>query len=612
MRINANVADVVGFDPNKLHEKYIAERDKRVFRGTRDYADVGNEYADLDEDPNAGEVPHREPIIEERDTIVIGGGLAGLVLGVKLRKAGIDDFRIIERGGDFGGAWYWNRYPGVRCDVESYVYIPLLEEADTIPSERYAVGSEILAHCRALGEKFDLYDEALFNTSVTLIQWEEDTTRWIVRTDRGDVIKAKQLLVSNGRFHRAKLPKMPGLRDFKGKIFHSSRWDYEYTGGSPDGGLTGLADKRVALVGTGATALQILPLLAEDAKHVYLVQRTPASVDARNNHPTDLEWYKSQPPGWQQERMDDFMMTMAGQPSPQPIVTDCWTDVVSIITKWNGEADPRLGEATPQELQQLADYVKMEQVRNRIATVVENSDTAERLKPWFNLFCKRPGFSDEYLPTFNRPNVDLVDTEGRGVERLTEDGMIVNGEEIKVDCIIFATGFEVNLYPHEMGGYELIGRDGISLADYWKDGMRTVHGIRVNGFPNLHIIGNLAQSAVVWNYPHIMMIQADHAVRVAAYALHNDVEITEISRADEDAWLEEMDAKRDTSRLEFFAECTPGYMNSEGGTHGRASTFATTYGGGPVVYQQFLRELEERFEDEASGKTVGIEGKVAS
>jgi cyclohexanone monooxygenase len=599
MKLNIDVTGIVPFDPDMLHEKYMAERAKRLRPGSREYADIIDEFEDLDADPNVGDIPYREPRIEERDAIVVGGGLAGVVTGVRLRQAGIEDMLIIERGGDFGGAWYWNRYPGVRCDVESYIYIPLLEEVDTVPTERYAVGEEILAHCRRLGEKFRLYDAALFNTSVTSILWDEESQRWIVRTDRGDIIKARQMLVSNGRFHRAKLPRLAGLRDYRGKIFHSSRWDYDYTGGGPGGGLDKLADKRVALVGSGATALQILPLLAKDAGHVVMVQRTPAAVDARNNHPTDVDWYRSQPPGWQQERMDDFMLTMTGSPKPAPIVKDCWTDVVNIVAQWSGGGDPRLETASAGELQQLADYVKMEQIRSRIGSIVKNPETAEKLKPWFNLFCKRPGFSDEFLPTFNRSNVTLVDTEGRGIDRMTPDGFAANGEEFKVDCIIFATGFEVNLYAHEMGGYELIGRNGVSLADYWKDGMRSLHGVRMTGFPNLQIIGSVSQAAIAWNYPHVMTMQAEHAVRVAAFALHNDVAITEISAEDENAWLDAMEAAQDVERFEFFAECTPGYYNNEGVTTDRPPTFASAYGGGPVAYEAALRQLEARFQREA-------------
>lgn len=591
MKIQVDVSGLVDFDPNALHDKYMAERAKRVRpEGARQYVDVTDNFEDLAADVFTPHAAKRAPVVEERDVLVLGAGLAGLLTSARLRQQGVDDFRIIEQGGDFGGAWYWNRYPGVRCDVEAYIYIPLLEEVGTIPSERYAPGHEILAHCQKAAEQFDLYSRALFNTSVTSVKWDESSLRWLVETDHGDLFKVKHVLASNGPFHRAKLPDIPGLRNFKGRAFHTSRWDYEYTKGDSTGGLTGLADQTVAIVGTGATGIQVLPVVARDAKHVYMIQRTPAAIDRRHNRPTDIEWYRSQAPGWQQQRMDDFMLTMIGQPQEPRLVDDCWTDIVTIIAQWSGEENPALAAASAEELQQLADYKKMEEIRTRIDTVVRDKATAEKLKPWYNLFCKRPGFSDDYLETFNRPNVSLIDTDGKGIDRITETGIVVNGDEIAVDCIVFATGFQTNAYSHETGGYELVGRDGVSLAEHWKNGMRSVHGNKVHHFPNFQILGAITQAAIAWNYPHVMGMQASHAARIVAQALDKDI-VVEPSAADEDAWLAMM-ATKAVDRADFFAECTPGYYNNEGDTKGRPPLFASAYGGGPVEYEAELRKYE--------------------
>jgi cyclohexanone monooxygenase len=167
--------------------------------------------------------------------------------------------RIIEKGGNFGGTWYWNRYPGAACDIESYVYLPLLEETGFIPLEKYSKGQEILEYSKAIARHFALYRDALFQTEVTDLSWDDEAQRWIVSTERGDKIRARFVAMANGPLHRPKLPGISGIETFKGHSFHTSRWDYDYTGGDPSGGLTRLADKRVGLIGTGATAVQCVP-----------------------------------------------------------------------------------------------------------------------------------------------------------------------------------------------------------------------------------------------------------------------------------------------------------------------------------------------------------------
>lgn len=265
------------FDPNALREKYRAERDKRLrAEGNEQYVEIAGEFAHYLDDPYTERI-ERKPLTDNVEIAIIGGGFGGLLVGARLREAGFDDIRLIEKGGDVGGTWYWNRYPGAACDVESYVYLPLLEELGKIPSEKYAHAAEILQHSRDIATHYDLYRNACLQTEVTELRWDESDDRWVISTDRGDAMRARFVVLANGPLHRPKLPGIPGIEGYRGHSFHTSRWDYEYTGGDENGNLTGLADKRVGIIGTGATAVQCVPHLGAAAKELYVFQRTPSS-----------------------------------------------------------------------------------------------------------------------------------------------------------------------------------------------------------------------------------------------------------------------------------------------------------------------------------------------
>ena len=320
--------DDLGFDPAALKAKYRAERDKRVrAEGNEQYVEIKGEFAHYLEDPYVAPIT-RAPLNDEMEVLVIGGGFGGLLAAARLREAGIEDIRIVEKGGDFGGTWYWNRYPGAACDIESYIYLPLLEEVGYMPVEKYTRAPEILAYCKKIGEHFDLYKGAIFQTEVKEARWDEASARWIVSTNRGDALRARFVIMANGPLHRPKLPGIPGVETYKGHSFHTSRWDYDYTGGSPMGGLDKLKDKVVGIIGTGATSVQCVPHLGASAKHLFVFQRTPSSIDVRNNRPTDPEWVKSLEPGWQQARMDNFNQLLSGIPQKEDLVNDGWTDII--------------------------------------------------------------------------------------------------------------------------------------------------------------------------------------------------------------------------------------------------------------------------------------------
>jgi cyclohexanone monooxygenase len=585
-------------DAAELRERYRAERDKRLRAdGNEQYVEMAGDFARFLDDPYVPRV-ERAPVRDLVEVAVIGGGFGGLLVGARLREAGIGDIRLIEKGGDVGGTWYWNRYPGAACDVESYVYLPLLEEVGAVPSEKYAHAPEILEHSRAIARHYDLYRGALLGTEVTGMHWIEDERRWLLTTSRGDELRARFVVMANGPLHRPKLPGIPGVETFAGHSFHTSRWDYAYTGGDASGALTGLADKRVGIIGTGATAVQCVPHLGTAAQHLYVFQRTPSSIDVRNNRPTDPEWAASLQPGWQRERIDNFTQLTSGGFAEVDLVMDGWTDIIGnlLIQIRQGRA-----EMTPDGLVtalEMADFEKMEQIRSRVDAMVTDQQVADALKPWYRQFCKRPCFHDEYLDTFNRPNVTLVDTGGKGVERITERGVVAAGVQYPLDCLIFATGFEVGTSYTRRAGYEVIGRDDRTLSAAWADGAETLHGLHSRGFPNCFIV-SLVQSGFSVNFPHMLDEQARHIAYIVDHAERHDVTRIEAEQDAQDAWVRTI-IDLSTMNVDFLESCTPGYYNNEGQPYARMAK-NTSYGAGPVRFAQVLAEWR------VTGRLDGLE-----
>ena len=594
----------LGFDPAELTAKYRLERDKRLREdGNAQYQEVADEFASYTDDPYT-EWTERAPLNDEVQVAIIGGGFGGLLMGGRLREAGFDDLRVIEQAGDFGGTWYWNRYPGAMCDVESYCYLPLLEELNYVPKHKYSYAPEIFEHSKAIARHYDLYKNACLQTGVSEMRWDDTRGRWIIHTDRGDAIRAQFVAMANGPLNRPKLPGIPGITTFKGHTFHTSRWDYDYTGGDAEGNLTGLADKRVAIIGTGATAVQCIPHLGAGAKHLYVFQRTPSSIDARNNQATDSDFAENLEPGWQQRRMENFNILVSGGDQEEDLVADGWTEIFRNLTgiaakTASRELGRRLTSREKGELMELLDFQKMNQIRSRAEAIVSDPATAEALKPWYRQFCKRPCFHDEYLPTFNRSNVILVDTDGKGVERITEQGIVVDGTEYPVDCIVFATGFEVGTSYTRRAGYDIIGRNGLSLSDKWANGWRTLHGLQANSFPNCFFLG-FTQTALAVNVPHALNEQAKHVTHILTQARQRGATRIEATLEAEEMWLAEM---QDKARIaeRFYAECTPGYYNNEGKLDVSNGFFAGTYGAGPIKFFRILNEWR------SSGQLEGVE-----
>ncbi len=590
-------AAVLDFDPDALREKYKQERDKRVREdGNKQYIEVEGRFRHFVDDHYVEPGFTRAPVTDDVDVVIIGGGFGGMLMGARAREAGLKDIRVIEAGGDFGGTWYWNRYPGAQCDIEAYCYLPLVEELGYMPKEKYSFAPEIYEHSQRIAKHYNLYDNACFQTKVTELRWDEEAARWIVSTDRNDRMRARFVVMATGPLNRPKLPAIPGIEEFEGHTFHTSRWDYDYTGGSHAGGLTKLADKRVAIIGTGATAIQSVPHVGAHAKELYVFQRTPSSVDLRGNKPTDPDWAKTLQPGWQKARRENFNNMVIGLPVEEDLVNDGWTDIFRNLSR--AAKARRGGEMTKREVAmmiEIADFQKMNGIRSRVDQSVSDPAIAEALKPWYRQFCKRPTFNDDYLPTFNRPNVKLVDTsENKGVERITKNAVVANGVEYEVDCIIFATGFEVGTAWTRRAGYDLVGMGGKTLSEYWSDGMKTYHGFSSHGFPNCFILGQSQNGGSV-NLTSVLDDQAQHVSYIIKQVMERGARYSHPTKEAETAWVAEIN-RLAVVAARFLAACTPGYYNNEGhfGEPGSGALGAGGYAPGINAFNALMAKWREK------------------
>ncbi|MDA0297591.1 MAG: NAD(P)/FAD-dependent oxidoreductase [Actinobacteria bacterium] len=586
-----------------LRGRYRAERDKRLrVDGNNQYLEATGRYANLLDDPYTP-VVSRAPLRTDVQVLVIGAGFGGLVIGARLKQAGISDVRLIDKAGDVGGVWYWNRYPGAMCDTAAMVYLPLLEETGTVPSAKYVAAPEIQAHAQRIADTFDLRRDALLSTGVESIVWDESLSRYIVHTDRGDVLRAKYVCTSTGPLHLPKLPGISGIHSFVGHAFHTSRWDYAYTGGDAKGApMTGLANKRVGIIGTGATAVQCIPHLSYSAGELFVFQRTPSSIDVRNNHEIDPQWFAELEPGWQRKWMTNFTVLQTLGFAEEDLVKDGWTDISIRIRDRMVElvkAGRSLGPETLLQAYEESDDEKMNEVRARVDAIVGDERTADALKPWYRQLCKRPCFHDEYLQSFNNPNTHLIDTDGKGVERIDEHGAWVQGVHYPLDCLIIASGFEVGTSYSRRSGFDIAGRNGIALSEYWGNGMRSMHGIHVREFPNLFVIGFTQGANQIANVPQNYVENGLAIADIIAHAEANDMRQVEPTQTAQDDWLTFITSN--TRGLRGNPDCTPGYYNNEGKPMSQSDTFnGSGHPGGPVAFFEFLDAWRQ------TGKFAGL------
>jgi cyclohexanone monooxygenase len=578
-------------DPQTLKQKYAQERDKRLAardgRRTALAKDINNNLTRALWRKSAID---RAPLNEQIDVLVVGGGMSGIMTASRLIRSGVTDIRLLERGGDFGGTWYWNQYPGAACDTESYIYMPFLDDTGYVPTEKYAGQPEIQAYLKDLAQKSGVTPRALFDTKAQTLSWDESRQRWTIKTDRGDEFCARFVVLCAGSLSQPKMPTFDGIETFNGRMFLNSRWDYEYTGGSPGyPQLTKLRDKHVAIVGTGCSAVQAIPHLARWAKQLYVFQRTPSMVNYRGNAQTDPEWAKTLEPGWQERRMNNFedcLFNPAG--ASEDLVADGWTEIARRMSDLeSARAILREASTDPAELMQVADFLTMRGYWDRVDEIVADQATAEALKAYYNVNCKRPTFHDEYLQSFNRPNVTLVNTEGRGVESVQPTGVVVSGKLFEVDCIIFATGFEVFSPTYVTGEYTVTGVGGQSLQDRWRDGVSTLHGMLTHGFPNMALVGHMRDGGGSTNSNFPFHHQSTHVAALIKKTIDAGASGFHVTEAAEKSWRRTMREKMPPIQ-QFLAECTPGYLNNEGNVDESALRLSI-YGGGSIEYAEILK-----------------------
>lgn len=549
-----------------IKKRFAEERDLRLdYRpeGTSQFtSDLSGDLAHYAVDPYSGPAEAREPINDSVEVLFIGGGFSALLTSARLREKGVESIRIVERGGDVGGTWYWNRYPGVACDVVGYDYLPLLDEMDYVPVNHYSRGPEIFAHCQAIANKYDLYDLAVFGTTVTSTIWNEDEGLWHITTDRGDNMKAQFVICANGTLSKPKLSRIEGMDTFAGHSFHTSRWDYDYTGQD----LENLKDKVVGIIGTGASAVQAVPELGKRAKELYVFQRTPSSIDIRDDWPTDPNWARKLQPGWQAKRRER-VLAMSEPTAEQKAKTAALSPAEKLRKQENANID------------------YMMRIHKRIEKEVQDPAVAEALKPWYMFMCKRPCFHNEYLPTFNLPNVHLVDTHGKGITQIDAQGPTFEGNKYELDLLIYATGFEVQ----KTGIYnQIVGKDNLDLEDKYANGVRTLLGIHTQGFPNLFIMGGY-QASFQFNLTDMLQTQGDHIAACIDYVRNNNLHSIDPTEEAEEWWVQEVIAHR--GKTNRNQECTPGYYNFEGEDNRRQDG---NYNGGFLKYFKYQGAVREQ------------------
>ena len=550
--------------------KYKAFKEAR--RGAADYVSLEGEFSEYIRDVYSGTPVDRDSLDDECEILVVGAGFAGLLLWYKLRAAGFRDVRFCERGGDVGGTWYWNRYPGIACDVESYSYLPLLEEMGYVPTMKFASGFEILEYCQNMAEKFGFYEHCLFHTSVEKTEWSEEKKAWTVYTDRGDKMCARFVILANGILTTPKLARIEGMEKFEGKSFHTSRWDYQID----------LQDKRVGIIGTGATAVQTIPELAKIVKELYVFQRTPSSVDVRDQRETTAEEIEawSNEPGWARARRARFAKISAGR-TAMKANDDYLSGKVADFKDRKSHAS-KLSTKELMEKTLNSNFRIMEQIRARVDLIVKDRQTAEALKPYYPYGCKRPTFHDEYLPAFNLSHVHLVDTAPNGVEKIDKDGVCHAGENYPVDVLIYATGFQ---WMATSTFNMIIGRTGTSLRDKWKSqGTKTFLGIHSQDFPNLFIVSGPQGGGGSFNFTDAIDTHAEYIVELLEKLREEGIKVVDVDSESENRYAEHCRAA--DAATAPLRDCIS-YYNGEGEAEPGSLAY---YGGG--AWHKIRREAQ--------------------
>ncbi|MBN9563757.1 MAG: NAD(P)/FAD-dependent oxidoreductase [Alphaproteobacteria bacterium] len=555
--------------------KYRAFKEAR--RGAADYMAMEGEFAKYLEDVYSAPPVERQPLHDDCEILVVGAGFAGLLLWYRLREAGLHDVRFCEKGGDVGGTWYWNRYPGIACDVEAYSYLPLLEDMKYIPTMKFASGFEILEYCQSMAEKSGFYDRCLFHTTVEQTVWNETTGRWTVFTDRGDEMRARYVVLANGILTTPKLARIEGMETFAGKSFHTSRWDY----------TVDLEGKRVGIIGTGATAVQVIPEIAKIVKELYVFQRTPSSIDVRDQRATTEEeietWSKE--PNWARARRERLAKISSGRTALRANDDYLSGKIADFKVRKQHER-----ELSPDELIQRqlnSNFRIMEQIRARVDAIVKDPKTAAALKPYYPYGCKRPTFHDEFLPTFNLPHVTLVDTAPLGVTKINTKGVVHEGKEYPLDVLIYATGFQ---WMATSTFNMITGRGGRTLREKWQsEGVKTFLGLHSHGFPNMFIMSGPQGGGGQFNFTRGIEGHVDYVIWMLKTMRERGAGIVDVKQEPEIAYAEH--CREADIRTAPLRDCLS-YYNGDGA----AQPGSLAYYGGPEKWHELRRAAQESLE----------------
>lgn len=581
-----------------LVQKYDEEKKKRLRSdGNNQYVDLEqaktSKLASLVQDPwvDHAALNAQQPNLSNGDHVkftILGAGFCGLIYSARLIEAGFkpDDIRLVDVAGGFGGTWYWNRYPGLMCDSESSIYLPLLEETGYMPKHRYSHGHEIREHAERIAEKYGIQDKAVFRTHIDTMDWNEDSKRWSLKMtqDRGPeaqqveiAVTSQFVILANGVLNHPKAPKIDGLDEYEGQMIHTGRWKYDISGGSPDDqSLVGLQGKKVGFIGTGATGVQCVTELAKWAGHLYVFQRTPSSIDVRGQRPTDPDQWReaTSKPGWWTARNANFVSHTIGEPVDENLVDDAWTTIDTYRTLIGSSERTK-----PLEMADIPGYIgkilatdapRTDRLRKRVEELVTDNATAERLKAWYPSWCKRPCFHDHFLPTFNRENVSLVQTEPTGVQKASSRGLTVEGKEYDLDVIVFGTGYRAPAVdigePSKMCNATITGAGGLSLPEKWlPQGPATLYGTMTSSFPNLFFTGP-TQAGASASITYLFDITARHISEIisklSSESPNPDQLILEPEAEAEEAWANKLASMAGWAAP--VSVCLPSYINNEG------------------------------------------------
>ncbi len=489
------------------------------------------------------------------DVLVVGAGFGGMYFLHRARGLGFD-VQVVEAGDDVGGTWYWNRYPGARCDVESMEYSYSFDEAlqqEWTWSERYASQPEILAYASHVADRFDLRRDIRFDTKVTAATWDEPRSRWQVETDSGDAYDAAYLVMATGCLSSAMTPAIKGADTFGGATFHTGRW--------PHDGVD-FNGQRVGVIGTGSSGIQSVPLIAEEAAELFVFQRTAAYTVPAHNRPLSAEEISEVKGRYAELRVAERQQAMGfGSRIPNKglsaLGVDDETRLAEYEERWAMGGFAFLSSFNDLLLDTTANDTAADFVRGKIAEIVADPETAAALSPTQVIGCKRLCIDTGYYATFNRPNVHLVDLQKTPIEAMTPAGIRTTEREIELDAIVYATGFDA--MTGSILRVDIRGRDGLALREAWEAGPRTYLGLGVHGFPNLFTITGPGSPSVLTNM--IVSIE-QHVEWITDLLVHQREAGQATVEATEQAQEEWVDFVNTVANVTLFPTCNSWYLGA--------------------------------------------------